>query len=270
MKKLILRTLIVSLSVLVLLVSCQKENKITEFESFASSTKIDSIDRSCVIDVELLFPMSFNKADVLHKIQQAILTTAFDSTYAALSAEEAVKTFNTNTLNDFNILIANDTTNLLAIYGEEWLLNTDVIFNESNILSYDISRYTYTGGAHGMETTQYLVFDLKTGDKLSQSAIFAEGFETPIAEMLKKQIMKDKELETEEEMLMNGYFMIENIFPNENFYLDTEGITFMFNPYEIAAYSNGQTKATLSYEQIAPYLRENNPLKGILQTALKK
>jgi hypothetical protein len=226
----------------------------------------------CSVDIQLLYPSKFSDKEVLAKVQQQIITYCFDSTYAKYNGKQAVDVFAKSTFDNYTDFIntaikanKDNINNRLVFHNETWRMNTVILYNDKDILSYELDRYSETGGAHGSESTQYLVFDLNTGKKLTQHDIFEEGFEPKVADLLKKQIMADKGFESEEQMLNNGYFFAENITPNGNFSVSEQGITFVFNPYEIAAYSLGQTEVTIPFQKLKSCLKKNSPIESLLQ-----
>jgi len=252
MKKLAISTLAI-ISLIFLFSSCKKKSlefdKVDFKKTIHSPLAKDTAVGNCTIDIQFLFPARFSDNDVLKKVQQQILTYSFDSTYAKYTTgKQAVDVFTKSTFDNYTDFIntalkanKDNINNRLVFHNENWRMNTVILYNDKDIVSYELDRFSETGGAHGTEATQYLVFDLNTGKKLTQHDIFEEGFEPKVSDLLKKQIMADKGFESEEQMLNSGYFFAENITPNGNFSVSEQGITFVFNPYEIAAYSLGQT-----------------------------
>ena len=49
---------------------------------------------------------------------------------------------------------------------------------------------------------------------------------------------------------MRGFFTIEDIVPNDNFWLSAEGINYSYNQYEIAPYSMGVIDVTVPYSEL--------------------
>lgn len=277
MKKLIISGLSLTLSC-ILFISCNN-NRSVEFERIGftkvikSSLSTDTTNGHCCVDLLLLYPSNFGEKEALKNIQQQILTYAFDSTYAKYTGKQAVDSFATRTFDDYTYFINEAARrhiikgNRAVLHNEHWEMTTMVLYNDKGILSYELDRYSFAGGAHGMEATQYLVFDLKTGKKIKEQDIFEEGFEPKIIDLLKKQIMFDNGFESEEQMLNNGYFAAENIRPNGNFYISEEGITYIFNPYEIGAYSLGATEVTIPFRKIRSALKANSPIQKVIAAA---
>ena len=58
-------------------------------------------------------------------------------------------------------------------------------------------------------------------------------------------------------LLEKGFFNIEDIVPNNNFYLNEEGIHYAFNQYEIAPYVMGEINVTVPYSDLEDILLPN-------------
>lgn len=251
--------------------SCKKNTSL-EFQKIdytrvlRSSLTNDTSRGYCKVDIQFLYPTAGVKDVVLKKIQQQLMTYAFDSSYVKYDPRTAIDSFKNVTFAAYTKLInATDKNSIGNLNNEEWTMNTLILFNDMGILSYDLSRYTKVGRDLRMNNTQYLVFDLKTGDKISQRDIFEEGFEPKVAELLKKQIMIDNGFESEEQMINNGFFFAMNIVPNDNFNVTEEGISYIFNPDEIAVYSLGQTEVLIPFEKIQSVLKKKSPIAKLFK-----
>ena len=51
-----------------------------------------------------------------------------------------------------------------------------------------------------------------------------------------------------------GYLYSMDIFPSENFILNDETITFVYNPYEIAPYALGSIELIITYSEVSQIL----------------
>ena len=52
-----------------------------------------------------------------------------------------------------------------------------------------------------------------------------------------------------------GYLYSSDMFVSDNFLLGKDGVTFIYNPYEIAPYEMGITELTLDYDDIEDILK---------------
>ena len=66
-----------------------------------------------------------------------------------------------------------------------------------------------------------------------------------LAQILIDHIAKQNKVENPKDLENIGFFSVEEIFPNGNFLVDEDGITYTFNEYEIAAYVVRETNVFL-------------------------
>jgi len=139
---------------------------------------------------------------------------------------------------------------------EEQYLSGSVMGIVKDILSYGVERYVYLGGPHGNNYRLFLNFDLRTGRTLSEEDIFTEGYEEPLTELLLHYMVEQNdEVDLIKDLELAGY-NVDDIHPNDNFYLADEGITYVFNPYDIAPYAFGETEILIPWDDVKPLLRD--------------
>lgn len=118
-------------------------------------------------------------------------------------------------------------------------------------LSYIITGYQFTGGAHGMSWVKGLNYSLETGQLLTLDDFFSPEQKAKLPAALTRLLcwqlgMADADPARLSEM---GYYP-ENIKPTENFFVTSTGITFLFTPYEIGCYAVGMPRIELPYSSI--------------------
>src|SRR5699024_1417017 len=97
------------------------------------------------------------------------------------------------------------------------------------------SGYEFSGGAHGNSWEVYENYDIRNKKKLPLSAVIHID-STKISALLEKKFREDYEVEEGKSLTEFGLF--ENkIKPNNNFYFDDWGMTFVYNQYEIGPYA---------------------------------
>ena len=152
-----------------------------------------------------------------------------------------------------------DTESFLDDYDEEasWMFNWEYELNGSfagadparHLQTYCVFYREYTGGAHGLFGYSYTVYDLTTGAVVKEDDLFREGYEDGISELLLEKVTESLEEQSFEDALMGEPY------PNGNFSVDKDGITWYFNPYEVAVYAAGVLDATLSWTDLKPFLK---------------
>ena len=111
------------------------------------------------------------------------------------------------------------------------------------------SQYMF-GAAHGYYYFTPIVIDLSTGCRLREGQLFREGYQEELSALLLKYL--EEEDDYEEGILLWD----EGIQPNDNFTIDEDGISYYFNPYEIAAYAYGLIQVNIPARALKPLLAD--------------
>ena len=113
---------------------------------------------------------------------------------------------------------------------------------------YTIRRESYTGGAHGMRTTEYAVYAAALlGIILAQFVLRLAC--RSLEERIKAKLREQYGAADDEELAQRGFFP-ETIAPTENFEVTPEGIVFHYNPYDIACYAIGEVDVPFTKEEL--------------------
>ena len=223
---------------------------------------------NCNLQINFTYPAKYDNKDILKKIQQQFVYSYFGDGYENLSPEEATAKYTEDYLNNYTDLedeykaeVAKaDETPVGAWFSYFEMSSDDIAYNKNDILSYTVNFENYTGGAHGAHSFTNHVIDMKTGNLIKEDDIFIEGFQEDLAQILIDRIAKQNTVENPKELENIGFFSIDEIFPNGNFLIDDNGITYTFNEYEIAAYVVGATNVHLPYEEIQYLLKKESPI----------
>jgi hypothetical protein len=111
----------------------------------------------------------------------------------------------------------------------------------------------YTGGAHGMRNTEYFVIDLAARERLSLEDIIKPGSETALAEEVEAALREYADIGGETP-LSQGYYFEDTVEPSKNFFLNSRGLGFHWDPYEIAPYAAGPVEILIPYDRIMNHL----------------
>lgn len=118
---------------------------------------------------------------------------------------------------------------------------------DDKVASFIKNNYSNTGGAHGNNYTFGWNFDLETGKRLTLDDI-AEDKEVFMANV-KEYVLELCKSDAYNSRLFPEYEAnIDWILQDDLWYFDHEGITFISNPYELAAYAEGTLYFTVPYE----------------------
>lgn len=108
-------------------------------------------------------------------------------------------------------------------------------------VNYFVEQYQYLGGAHGMNGTFPFVFRLSDGQMVDWAVVVPGVSEEKMCALLLKHRMDDIKdmVDVEEGIDETNIFFSETIEPSPWFSVDNEGLTFYYQPYDLAPYAFG-------------------------------
>ena len=134
-------------------------------------------------------------------------------------------------------------------------MSNDIHYQNDHFISYSVTVYEYTGGAHGGTSMINTTVDLESMLTLTEEDIFVPNCQHRLADIIVSQLMKEHNLTQREELIEIGFFNVDEIYPNNNFRLDEEGLYYTFNQYEIAPYVMGIIDVFIPYEELLEILK---------------
>ena len=228
------------------------------------------------ISIDFAFVNNATTIGAKDSINAYLLSALFGKKYQQLSPQEAMegyaKEYVTNYRADLEPMIQKDIDNhidkdqLTAWYSYEQELKGSIETYKGMLLSYCTYKNEYSGGPHGMYTTEFTNLNLSTIQPILLDELFVEDYQETLTELLWYQLALDNGVETRDELEEMGYATTGELAPTENFYISEDGITFYYNVYEIAPYSMGPTQITLSYDMLEYILNYENKLVNELIT----
>lgn len=128
-------------------------------------------------------------------------------------------------------------------------------YESDNTVTFFLSNYIYTGGAHGQGVYVGNTFRKDNGASLTWN-IFREDAKEELRQLIIGQLEEYFEVETTEELNENLLDTdVENLpIPATQPAFTEYGIQFVYQSYEIAPYSEGRPQGVIAYEDAMPYL----------------
>jgi len=139
-----------------------------------------------------------------------------------------------------------------------------VLYNDKHFLTFYIISYAFTGGAHGLETQEFYVVNLNNGKILTLDDIFHQGYEKELTMTLTQKFKNLNSLKPVQQLTEAGFFTNE-VKPNDNYYLTSEGIGFFYNHYEIAPYASSPNSCFITFNELKTIIKEDGILRTFLQ-----
>lgn len=119
-----------------------------------------------------------------------------------------------------------------------------------NYINYRIEGYQYFGGAHGLSHQGAIVLDKKTG-----KAVPYETFTQGVSRERLMELLDEYKCDKLAEEIGNDFnpeevFYVDTIEPGEVFSVGAEGITFYYDPYELAPYVFGGIEIRIPWDAL--------------------
>ena len=254
-------------------VSCNDSKTISQpviFESMMLDTVcplFKNYDKpACHISIKFDVPSQANDADLKHAVEQFITLLPKDGAYEN-SSNGSVDQMINDYVRSYIMQYLSEGPDAIDSYGEDmeaaatWMsyeedVEGKVMYNDKGVLSYQFHIYSYTGGAHGFTKTYNGVLDLANNSLVTSTHLFKDDKHEEVNNLLRKQLAMDNGCESVEELIEKGQFFAPNeIEITDNFYVSNEGITWIFDPYDIAPFNMGEISISLSWDSIFPFLK---------------
>lgn len=234
-----------------------------------SASLVEEMEKpACTMKVNIKYPKEIDGKALSPEIIKVITTLAIGEEFTAPTIQEAVDLYiekyfasYRSTKEDYLGFIKEFGDNSSGTFNYEDEIVCDIVYLENNIFAFQAKHFIYTGGAHPNHSTQNCTIDLLTSKVIHQEDLFDEEGISAITTYIKNDLLKQyKEMmQTDVETLEDvGFFNSSEIVPNNNFLVTDRGITFTYNPYEIAPYAIGSPEVTIPYEFIKLYIKQKS------------
>lgn len=243
-----------------MLLSCSENLKTRTFEERGMFELSEGASDSLEVEIRAEYPESGMEESALRLMSEAITGSLFGEEYSALPPAEAIENYRNSLIKEYR------ETNLplLEIAQQDSLSTAALSWSDysygnfsgtcGNTISYLVTKYSFTGGAHGMSAEISLNFNRKTGEPVEETDIFAEDYWEKLAELLNSHLPESLDSPQDTAMLF-----LKDIEPNGNFSVSEKGVTYIFNQYEIAPYAMGIIRVSIPWEELDGILNEDSP-----------
>lgn len=212
----------------------------------------------CQVHLKLLQASADNgeRAKIINETLMSRLLNKSGERDLKAAADKFVEDYTTNYKNSMLPLYNQDRADSTkkAWYEYHYVIETTTQQGTPSTMSYLATIDYYEGGAHGINQLITFNFDIATGKLMTLSDIFVPGYESQLNSALMKALKSKTGLNSLNELKDAGYLYSMDMFPSENFILNEETITFVYNPYEIAPYAMGSVELIITYSEVSQIL----------------
>ncbi len=211
------------------------------------------------VNLSFTYPVRYRDNESTARLQQIFKGTFFGSTvFDSMTPNNAVDQYikeYTARYQSISNMYYEDQARLSgkppAWYWYYMSTGNKILFQNDSLLSYAVEYSDYEGGAHGSYRITYSNIDLNELVTISEEDLFAPGYYRELTDKIIQTLMKEYDVEAPESLLMKGFFTIEDIVPNDNFWLSEYAIHYSYNQYEIAPYAMGVIDVTVPYSELS-------------------
>lgn len=232
----------------------------------------DTVSPACKITIDYSYLAESDAADsIAQRINRTIQAHVLGKEYIRMNPEVAVDSFKNTYINnyrkDVNEFYQEDIKNgtpkdeLPTWYNYEYGLTTHFSEGKEGILNFIAETFEYTGVAHPNSWNKWMNFEKNTGKLLALKDVFMAGSEKPMSDMLLEELitematrLEDSSITSLEGLQNAGILNSTNMYVPDNFLLEKEKVSFLYNKYDIAPYAVGVITLSLPYTSVEKYM----------------
>ena len=233
----------------------QSNNLAYSYRTFTITDTACKIGMGCT-NVEIKYPTFKNGLKLKSFIDQQLLEF-MEAFKTVTNIDVAFKAYQKNLVASLDSTTDEDGTSLS--YSQ---LRIDVLsqYLELIILERDDEM---GGGAHPNHNYSFINWDRNSDSSISLNDIFVKGYKLELRQIAESTFRTDKNLK--QTGCLTGFnFENDKFTLSSDFYLNDKGITFFYQIYSIAPYSEGPTELLIPYKSIKHLLRPNTVLSQFI------
>lgn len=133
----------------------------------------------------------------------------------------------------------------------EYKRQYNVTLNGDGLFAVKLDAYSFTGGAHGASFQYYYTFDSDNGKLLKLSDLIVAKRMGSFKKLAEQQFRDSRDMDSTDTYEDTGFWFENGKFSlSDNFHYSPSGLEIIYNPYEIAPYSEGTIIISFPYNQI--------------------
>lgn len=137
------------------------------------------------------------------------------------------------------------------------------IYNKNGVVTFERVDIVKRDEKVSSLTHRYYSFDVRTMTYIDLNRLFRDDAIADVCLLLRQQLLKQNNVDGNEQLNDLGYFNVENISVTRNFYFDDEGVTWSFLPNELAVEAVGEPKITIPYGDLDDFLCDGSIIDAL-------
>lgn len=275
---------LIVLSVTVLLASCGKTKSLksgdgtlavtlkTQCLNDTSRFSMSNGERCTIVaEASIDYPVATGQGvpvDTLQRLFAAYVLESGDT----LSLQEAMRQVVANSMHQYDFMKEPMSDDVAAEASEaddqsavKYATSTRItpVHNHNGVVTFERVDVIKKNDKVTSITHRYYSFDVETQTYIDLNRIIRDDAVADVCQLLKQQLLKQNNVEGNEQLNDLGYFNVENITVTRNFFFDESGVTWSFLPNELAVEAVGEPKITIPYSELEPLLCDDSILERL-------
>ncbi|MEG1645113.1 MAG: RsiV family protein [Alistipes sp.] len=225
--------------------SCRHRTALPNMESVQLDTLFTEGKTNFELSYDFASIKNASKSPALQSIETSNIQYFFDLEEFEGTAHEAIRASIELLKADFAGTLSIPWTASISAKSEAKIVDT--------LLVYTIDRSEYTGGAHGLQSISCHNYSIEGGYELASGDLFTPEEQDALLQLIHTKLYEQFEAKDDQGLANAGLFPGE-ITLTENFAVTPEGITFIYNPYDIACFALGLIEVSISNEELAKFI----------------
>lgn len=138
------------------------------------------------------------------------------------------------------------------LLGLSYELFSSYLGQRNHIASFSVHYDIYSGGAHGMYNTRYIHIDMDKKAVITLNELIAPGDQERVKAKLWARYVEERRDEND---AYQGFVDEKTFRVSDDFYFSANGISFVYPPYELGPFAEGEVELTLAWHEINELLQ---------------
>ena len=220
------------------------------------------------INATITFPKQFKDTADTRKLQQLFASLVLDAS-DSVSMDDAIGEYATAYL-DQNAPNENesgeadaDDEDYTDVESFEATIKVTPVYNKNGVVTFCKEETIKKNSKLTLRTHHYYSIDLEAMAQIVINRMFKNSSLNDVCQLMKEKLMAQNNVKTEDELNELGYYNLPNLSVGNNFYFTDKGITWSFEPNELAINAVGEPQISLDYSSLKPYYLENSILNSL-------
>lgn len=140
-------------------------------------------------------------------------------------------------------------------WGYSWKITPEYLGMHNQVAQFAVTEAVYTGGAHGLATTSYYLFDMDLQSQITLDDV--QNINSPLSDEVLDQAYRDylrSQNMTKQEI--DDHIADYPFEFTDNFYFNEKGLVLSYTPYHLGPYVMGTIELVIAYDKLQGVIKD--------------